>query len=335
MRGKPCRSSSRRCSPRIIPAHAGQTGSLSVFLAMAADHPRACGANLMPSHVSLPHCGSSPRMRGKPSKGIKGRHRVRIIPAHAGQTRGISARSASITDHPRACGANCVTSAAMVAVVGSSPRMRGKPEHGRAVHRKRRIIPAHAGQTDIRYTGYGRRSDHPRACGANMIGCGHDGYPFGSSPRMRGKHHKGAFIGVIVRIIPAHAGQTRFPDLIHVSPPDHPRACGANPANRSSRNLFYGSSPRMRGKRNPNKLDAPATRIIPAHAGQTLTFSILDSATTDHPRACGANFTSALRGKINVGSSPRMRGKPVHLQQRFRIVRIIPAHAGQTSLIAL
>ena len=51
----------------------------------------------------------------------------------------------------------------------------------------------------------------------------------------------------------------------------------------------------------------------------------------DHPRACGAN---GVWGTFNIrghGSSPRMRGKPT---DKFLIdipVRIIPAHAGQTS----
>ena len=47
MRGKPEPWGRRRLSERIIPAHAGQTnGGRGVFLRFA-DHPRACGANLI------------------------------------------------------------------------------------------------------------------------------------------------------------------------------------------------------------------------------------------------------------------------------------------------
>ena len=73
-------------------------------------------------------------------------------------------------------------------------------------------------------------------------------------------------------------------------------------------------------------------RIIPAHAGQTNGTVLHAADTEDHPRACGANKHSGYPTNGIGGSSPRMRGKPVHGFRACGDERIIPAHAGQTSL---
>ena len=71
--------------------------------------------------------GSSPRMRGKLLRCRIGQDRHRIIPAHAGQTNGVSVAMMVCPDHPRACGANLSAQYPDELVFGSSPRMRGKP----------------------------------------------------------------------------------------------------------------------------------------------------------------------------------------------------------------
>ena len=133
-----------------------------------------------------------------------------------------------------------------------------------------------------------------------------------------------------VRIIPAHAGQTRSLIISSSMPPDHPRACGANPGLEGPRAWYYGSSPRMRGKRPCRHTGRVADRIIPAHAGQTTVPCSVVRSESDHPRACGANKRGIRTRKKADGSSPRMRGKPVENRWCPRATRIIPAHAGQT-----
>ena len=152
--------------------------------------------------------GSSPRMRGKPASGPQAASSGRIIPAHAGQTSPAASASGALTDHPRACGANCLHAVVADIPAGSSPRMRGKRDGVIALTASYRIIPAHAGQTRQNTAKCTARADHPRACGAN----GRLGYKVtritGSSPRMRGKQHHRHLEGSRDRIIPAHAGQT-------------------------------------------------------------------------------------------------------------------------------
>ena len=275
---------------------------------------------------------------------------VRIIPAHAGQTRARQRQRHSRPDHPRACGANFLRADYFVNRGGSSPRMRGKLLRECRKNMDRRIIPAHAGQTDCHTSNCICNWDHPRACGANKPSELPNLSLPGSSPRMRGKQGAMVCRKVSARIIPAHAGQTgTLPGRWSVSS-DHPRACGANshivvfpwvgggssPRMRGKPNpvsyRFYhcGSSPRMRGKLMVKIKRVEIIRIIPAHAGQTMTCVMRLRSRSDHPRACGANLTNSAAPIRRTGSSPRMRGKlplpPFHATR----TRIIPAHAGQT-----
>ena len=71
-------------------------------------------------------------------------------------------------------------------------------------------------------------------------------------------------------------------------------------------------------------------RIIPARAGQTAAHDTMQSASTDHPRACGANFGDNKAGWARAGSSPRVRGKLQRVRRHRHSARIIPARAGQT-----
>ena len=54
------------------------------------------------------------------------------------------------------------------------------------------------------------------------------------------------------------------------------------------------------------------------------------NAYADHPRACGANATTAINVSGAAGSSPRVRGKPLRKAGLVTNGRIIPARAGQT-----
>ena len=176
--------------------------------------------------------------------------------------------------------------------------------------------------------------DHPRACGANVTSGSPAAYERGSSPRMRGKRDAEKRRVHRERIIPAHAGQTTRVYRKHVETADHPRACGANRRCAMVRQLAYGSSPRMRGKLSPTTSRYNFPRIIPAHAGQTAPYVHRTFCRADHPRACGANGGANCRRWHAIGSSPRMRGKHAVAGAARRVVRIIPAHAGQTSVCA-
>ena len=295
------------CS-RIIPARAGQTSSRDPPPGFRPEHPRACGANGVAPNTDHMPIGSSPRVRGKHRASGETAAQVRIIPARAGQTTRPTQARQPAPDHPRACGANSFFLSSHVLGFGSSPRVRGKRVVRVPGRLPARIIPARAGQTARRCRAAPERPDHPRACGAN------------------------AAIGGVssLRIIPARAGQThsRQPSSRRLS--DHPRACGANSLSKTCMFPLSGSSPRVRGKLAYARRRRRPVRIIPARAGQTRPPHTDWLSRPDHPRACGANYLTALIVFIAIGSSPRVRGKPRGLAAGQRGGRIIPARAGQT-----
>ena len=217
---------------------------------------------------------------------------------------------------------------------GSSPRVRGKrfPRLRRSSYS--RIIPARAGQTAPNPIGRGHGSDHPRACGANFLDRWTTFFLFGSSPRVRGKPIARLPAAGRPRIIPARAGQTGVTGVPPVTVPDHPRACGANLGDETQITDTTGSSPRVRGKQRCGSIQRSARRIIPARAGQTARAGRSDRASSDHPRACGANGHSQSCSHNPSGSSPRVRGKLHRAADRVGWRRIIPARAGQTGLLA-
>ena len=253
--------------------------------------------------------GSSPRMRGTRDMHPPITPSVRIIPAHAGNSRlpmtthdwktGSSPRMrgtlvlAPARDRyfriiPAHAGNSIAVIASSSVMPGSSPRMRGTlvADIGRAP--PHRIIPAHAGNSFPRAQRHTLPPDHPRACGELRSLASSSATSDGSSPRMRGT-------------------PTR-PRSQRQSWADHPRACGELRSAISTPQWMHGSSPRMRGTRESCRYPATWWRIIPAHAGNSFAPLVVVIEQPDHPRACGELERRRIFDGEDVGSSPRMRG---------------------------
>ena len=76
-------------------------------------------------------------------------------------------------------------------------------------------------------------------------------------------------------------------------------------------------------------------RLIPAHAGKTSFCPKKWAASPAHPRSRGENFRCSFRVAPGGGSSPLTRGKPWSTRRSRNTPRLIPAHAGKTSLRAI
>ena len=92
-----------------------------------------------------------------------------------------------------------------------------------------------------------------------------------------------------------------------------------------------GSSPRMRGTRHPYEQGFDLRRFIPAYAGNTGICQTEQGDLPVHPRVCGEHGIPVFQGRVQVGSSPRMRGTPLLLSFSLEFGRFIPAYAGNTS----
>ena len=73
--------------------------------------------------------------------------------------------------------------------------------------------------------------------------------------------------------------------------------------------------------------------ITPADAGKTVTHHQLPPSTQDHPRGCGENRVPLSEIDMQIGSPPRMRGKPFINSPRVYCRGITPADAGKTYII--
>ena len=96
-----------------------------------------------------------------------------------------------------------------------------------------------------------------------------------------------------------------------------------------------GSSPLTRGKLLEVLLHGALNGLIPAHAGKTGLKPPKTSRDTAHPRSRGENYVVFTPGVGQSGSSPLTRGKPTLTLRSVMSVRLIPAHAGKTSIAAL
>ena len=209
--------------------------------------------------------------------------------------------------------------------------MRGTPAWKPLLISDKRIIPAHAGNTEPCIARLRLVRDHPRACGEHFHSRIVMLTALGSSPRMRGTHRGYASFAVPVGIIPAHAGNTFPSSRVAVWRGDHPRACGEHEKILLYGDAIPGSSPRMRGTPFTGRDTATDVGIIPAHAGNTIAPAAKTWRFRDHPRACGEHKDVPLMCVMLSGSSPRMRGTLVVGVQDHHVIGIIPAHAGNTA----
>ena len=91
-----------------------------------------------------------------------------------------------------------------------------------------------------------------------------------------------------------------------------------------------GSSPLTRGKQPGNAQNTLDPRLIPAHAGKTISHSTPCSLRWAHPRSRGENRRLIQTHPGETGSSPLTRGKLDTTDKTVNQARLIPAHAGKT-----
>ena len=279
-------------------------------LSMPPVHPRVCGE-------LLGHRHDQQRDR-------------RFIPACAGNSRPPRRFRCAGTVHPRVCGELTVTVLPLFDTAGSSPRVRGTPENVDPQASALRFIPACAGNSVPRVVSWRTLTVHPRVCGELGIYLCGMAYCVGSSPRVRGTHHRRGIVARRRRFIPACAGNSSGWTGRPCAAPVHPRVCGEL-GGRAQRSAFAaGSSPRVRGTQDRPQVPHQQGRFIPACAGNSSRGPRPADEYPVHPRVCGELNGVAVILWWEDGSSPRVRGTRSLLPLPIRPLRFIPACAGNS-----
>ena len=157
-----------------------------------------------------PHrLGSPPRVRGTEFGAKYALNPLRITPACAGNSVLADMEKHVAMDHPRVCGEQWSSAAALRCLLGSPPRVRGTVGESKEKLAQNRITPACAGNR-LRYRCMsGMVGDHPRVCGEQRSPAHAPGQPPGSPPRVRGTGAKEVTMTDLKRITPACAGNSR------------------------------------------------------------------------------------------------------------------------------
>ena len=232
----------------LIPAHAGKTIGYCQDCQARSAHPRSRGENPPAVAWRAWFAGSSPLTRGKRVKQHADQVSIRLIPAHAGKTRGYSLVGSAPAAHPRSRGGNPPTFGRSRVGAGSSPLTRGKHGTCQPALSIRQLIPAHAGKTLSALAAGLWKSAHPRSRGENFASGALAVCRWGSSPLTRGKRRCPHGERAVRGLIPAHAGKTYRRWTAVSSPTAHPRSRGENVRLRPMCLWTTGSSPLTRGK---------------------------------------------------------------------------------------
>ena len=150
----------------------------------------------------------------------------------------------------------------------------------------------------------------------------------GSSPHARGTLAVVPLDPVVVRFIPACAGNALSADAQGRPGTVHPRIRGERRAERGRTGSLGGSSPHARGTLSEQTAYGLNPRFIPACAGNAHRWATLLREAAVHPRMRGERFEHPLLGGFNLGSSPHARGTPERRWPTCRLHRFIPACAG-------
>ena len=251
------------------------------------DHPRSRG--VYGASVRQPRVleGSSPLARGLHFEPQCAWHHGRIIPARAGFTAGRLPGPGSHWDHPRSRGVYGSHAGTATHLQGSSPLARGLHVVNNENCGTRRIIPARAGFTVVRFWTWSFRPDHPRSRGVYHRRRELTTAILGSSPLARGLPPGPVSRPYGFGIIPARAGFTLFSGPAYAPHGDHPRSRGVYLAKSSYTMNAVGSSPLARGLLGSRGPVEHVQRIIPARAGFTTGIASTSALARDHPRSRG------------------------------------------------
>ena len=258
---------------------------------------------------------------------------ARLIPARAGNMSASASGPSRRPAHPRSRGEHLGRSANAEGRIGSSPLARGTSVlHAEALVRTR-LIPARAGNIVAYRPRRLESSAHPRSRGEHIkleiVGLS----GVGSSPLARGTLDNTINNALNTRLIPARAGNIRYPIPHHYCQPAHPRSRGEHWDKEDGTKGYSGSSPLARGTSKTAAAFLKATRLIPARAGNIHQGRRWNNGAPAHPRSRGEHQKQNGHSRHGYGSSPLARGTFRLGGFRASTRRLIPARAGNMGFL--
>ena len=170
--------------------------------------------------------GLSPRVRGNRLHTWKSRVSLRSIPACAGEP-AVARRHYRVPPvYPRVCGGTIQASIAVMPCIGLSPRVRGNLYDAGNTPGQVGSIPACAGEPTWATVGQSLITVYPRVCGGTKALELAGRKVSGLSPRVRGNPFVASVILLLLRSIPACAGEPIRPEPRDAGPTVYPRVCG-------------------------------------------------------------------------------------------------------------
>ena len=212
--------------------------------------------------------GSSPLTRGTPRPLQINLRPHRFIPAYAGNSLISRASVIDSAVHPRLRGELFKLSDNLAWCFGSSPLTRGTRLSASFSYNSCRFIPAYAGNSAPKRLLLFRLSVHPRLRGELLPEGEFVLYFSGSSPLTRGTLTSSCFSMVILRFIPAYAGNSMELMTLTKVCSVHPRLRGELKGNKVALPRENGSSPLTRGTHSRKKTDTWSSPVHPRLRGE-------------------------------------------------------------------
>ena len=156
----------------------------------------------------------------------------------------------------------------------------------------------------------------------------------GLSPRVRGNRQWLHSFTMMLRSIPACAGEPSMVALLHDDVEVYPRVCGGTGTAALHYQSLPGLSPRVRGNRNCRVALSIAAGSIPACAGEPELPRCTINRCRVYPRVCGGTSNRGSDAIYMQGLSPRVRGNPINGSRPGALARSIPACAGEPAASA-
>ena len=211
VRGNPPPPSTDCQGKGSIPACVGEPSLGGVLYVGTAVYPRVCGGTAcLAAPAARRPKGLSPRVRGNLGGPLGGAGKGGSIPACAGEPSRTRTADTGRQVYPRVCGGTLSARRAAVQAAGLSPRVRGNLVSVKALPVLRRSIPACAGEPFEAGALARVQGVYPRVCGGTAAYQPQLLRRSGLSPRVRGNRADDRWAPVVVRSIPACAGEPSY-----------------------------------------------------------------------------------------------------------------------------